>query len=118
MNYGNRRGNYMVAVGGGLVCDATDVYSLARQVNHSCEPNCRLRVQFSSGWPCLRLFSAGKPIEARSELTIDYNFQLFPGKSAQPCFCGASKCRGSIGSQKKSASGPTNDRETTEHSQQ
>ena len=96
----------MVDVGGGLVCDATYTYSLTRRVNHSCEPNCRLKVKFSSGWPRLGLFSADKPIKKKSELTFDYNFQLFPGKCAQPCLCGADNCRGYIGSQAKPADSP------------
>lgn len=46
----------MVDVGYDLVCDATEAHSLIRQVNHSCEPNCILKVQFSSGGPRLGLF--------------------------------------------------------------
>lgn len=86
----------MVDVGHGLVCDATKAHSLLRRVNHGCEPNCELKVHFSSGWPRLGLFSANEPIEPQSELTFDYNFQLFPGKCAQRCRCGAGKCRGYI----------------------
>ncbi len=66
---------------------------LGSKVNHSCDPNCGVRVN-ASGAPDL---VARRNIEPGEEITFDYamrNFSIehFPS----PCLCGAAACRGTI----------------------
>jgi uncharacterized protein len=63
------------------------------KVNHSCDPNCGVRVN-ASGAPDL---VARRNIEPGEEITFDYamrNFSIehFPS----PCLCGAAACRETI----------------------
>jgi uncharacterized protein len=63
------------------------------KVNHSCEPNCGVRMN-ASGAPDL---VARQNIEPDDEITFDYamrNYSIehFPS----PCMCGAAACRGTI----------------------
>lgn len=66
---------------------------LGPKVNHSCDPNCGVRLNRSDAFD----FVARRPIAAGQELTFDYamrNFTIdhFPAV----CLCGADGCRGSI----------------------
>ncbi len=63
------------------------------KVNHSCNPNCGIRLNESGAHD----FVAMHTIEIGDEVTFDYamrnyNIEHFP----QKCSCGASNCRGSI----------------------
>ena len=62
-------------------------------VNHSCDPNCGVRLNEGQAFD----FVARRPIDAGQELTFDYamrNFTIdhFPAV----CLCGAARCRGSV----------------------
>jgi hypothetical protein len=66
---------------------------LGPMVNHSCEPNCGVRLNRDDAFD----FVARWPIVAGQELTFDYamrNFTIdhFP----DACLCGASDCRGAV----------------------
>jgi hypothetical protein len=66
---------------------------LGPKVNHSCDPNCGVRLNDGQAFD----FVARQPIGAGQELTFDYamrNFTIdhFP----TVCLCGAARCRGSI----------------------
>jgi hypothetical protein len=66
---------------------------LASKVNHSCSPNCGVRIN-STGAPDL---VARKAITVGDEITFDYamrNYTIehFPGR----CLCGADMCRESV----------------------
>jgi hypothetical protein len=66
---------------------------LGPMVNHSCEPNCGVRLNAGEAFD----FVARWPIAAGQELTFDYamrNFTIdhFP----EVCLCGAQWCRGSV----------------------
>lgn len=66
---------------------------LANKVNHSCNPNCRVRVSETG----VHYFFARQEICVNEEITVDYamwNYAIdhFPGK----CECGANTCRGTI----------------------
>jgi hypothetical protein len=80
-----------------MVLDAT-TGSMARFVNHSCEPNCNMRKWTVNGQPRVALF-AERAIMTGEELTYDYNFSPF-GKPKK-CLCGSEKCRGIIDSRQK-----------------
>jgi uncharacterized protein len=61
--------------------------------NHSCDPNCGLRVD-SSGFTMIAL----KDIAAHHELTYDYSTHQEHPHDHMICSCGAASCRGVIGS--------------------
>jgi hypothetical protein len=66
---------------------------LGPKVNHSCDPNCGVRLNDGQAFD----FVARQPIGAGQELTFDYamrNFTIehFPAV----CLCGAARCRGSV----------------------
>jgi len=66
---------------------------LGPKVNHSCDPNCGVRLNDGQAFD----FVARRPIGAGQELTFDYamrNFTIdhFPSM----CLCGAARCRGSV----------------------
>lgn len=67
---------------------------LGPKVNHSCDPNCGVRINAAGhGFD----FVARRPIAAGEEITFDYamrNYVIehFPAR----CLCGAARCRGTI----------------------
>ncbi|ODV94822.1 hypothetical protein PACTADRAFT_17503 [Pachysolen tannophilus NRRL Y-2460] len=71
--------------------------SVARFVNHSCEPNAEMQKWIVHGEPRVGLFAGPKGIQAGDEITYHYNFEWFPDAVPQPCYCGSSKCSGFIG---------------------
>lgn len=83
-----------------MIIDATRG-SIARFVNHSCEPNCKMVKWMVGGTPRMALFAGEKPIMTGAELTYDYNFDPFSAKNVQSCRCGSSICRGVLGPRPK-----------------
>lgn len=83
-----------------MIIDAT-TGSIARFVNHSCNPNCRMIKWIVSGQPRMALFAGDKPIMTGDELTYDYNFDPFSAKNVQKCLCGEPNCRGVLGPKPK-----------------
>lgn len=79
-----------------MIIDAT-TGSIARFVNHSCNPNCRMIKWIVSGQPRMALFAGDQPIMTGDELTYDYNFDPFSAKNVQRCLCGSHNCRGVLG---------------------
>lgn len=79
-----------------MIIDAT-TGSIARFVNHSCDPNCRMEKWIVHGQPRMALFAGDKPIMTGEELTYDYNFDPFSAKNVQKCLCGSVNCRGVLG---------------------
>ena len=78
----------------GMILDGTRG-SIARFVNHSCDPNCRIEKLTVEGKPRMALFAGENGIMTGEELTYDYSFK--PNGIAQPCYCGSSNCRGVLG---------------------
>ena len=83
-----------------MVLDATRG-SIARFINHSCAPNCRMIKWTVSGKPRMALFASDEGIMTGEELTYDYNFDPFSAKNVQECRCGAQGCRGVLGPKPK-----------------
>jgi len=75
--------------------------SIARFVNHSCKPNCRMVKWLVGGKPRMALFAGDNPIMTGDELTYDYNFDPFSAKNVQECRCGSENCRGVLGPKPK-----------------
>lgn len=75
-----------------FVVDATQRGSIARFINHSCEPNCEMQRWIVNGYYRLGIF-ARKRIEEGEELTYDYG-RFAKMEPPQKCECGAKECRG------------------------
>ena len=88
-----------------MIIDAT-TGSIARFVNHSCSPNCRMIKWIVSGQPRMALFAGDRPIMTGEELTYDYNFDPFSAKNVQKCLCGSANCRGVLGPKPKEVKPP------------
>jgi histone-lysine N-methyltransferase ASH1L len=88
-----------------MIIDATRG-SIARFVNHSCEPNCRMEKWTVGGKPRMALFAGERGIMTGDELTYDYNFDPFSQKNVQECRCGAKNCRGVLGPKAKEEKKP------------
>ncbi|KAI8820812.1 uncharacterized protein EV422DRAFT_64276 [Fimicolochytrium jonesii] len=98
--YKGYENHYFLNYGKGEVIDACRKGTEARFVNHSCEPNCRIEKWEVDGECRVGIFS-NREIEEGQELTYDYRFESYG--PMQKCLCGASKCRGFIGVNKKEA---------------
>ena len=64
--------------------------NVARLINHSCAPNCRVEVIRGRIWIIAR-----REIPAGAELTFDYGFS-FAEWPKHPCRCGSRRCAGFI----------------------
>ncbi|KAG5982074.1 hypothetical protein E4U55_002309 [Claviceps digitariae] len=93
--YKNNECYYLMSFDQHMIIDAT-TGSIARFVNHSCNPNCRMIKWIVSGQPRMALFAGDRPIMTGEELTYDYNFDPF-SKNVQKCLCGEVNCRGVLG---------------------
>ncbi|MDJ0732984.1 MAG: SET domain-containing protein-lysine N-methyltransferase [Nostocaceae cyanobacterium] len=66
---------------------------LISKVNHSCEPNCGIKVNETGGHD----FVAIKDISPQEEITFDYAMRNYTVNYFPPeCMCGSPKCRGRI----------------------
>lgn len=95
-----------------MIIDAT-TGSIARFVNHSCNPNCRMVKWIVAGQPRMALFAGDGPIMTGDELTYDYNFNPFSAKSVQRCLCGEDNCRGLLGPKPRDVKPPKTDLKKT-----
>jgi hypothetical protein len=77
-----------------LAVDASRIGSVARFLNHCCEPNCYTRIIKAGGKQRIVLYSKER-IEQGEEITYNYQFDYEDDRSnAIPCCCGARKCTG------------------------
>ncbi|PGH10589.1 hypothetical protein AJ79_05412 [Helicocarpus griseus UAMH5409] len=91
---------YLMYFDQNMIIDATRG-SIARFVNHSCEPNCKMEKWTVAGKPRMALFAGENGIMTGEELTYDYNFDPYSQKNVQECRCGAPTCRGVLGPKPK-----------------
>ncbi|KAL4783022.1 hypothetical protein BJX76DRAFT_270397 [Aspergillus varians] len=91
---------YLMYFDQNMIIDATRG-SMARFVNHGCEPNCRMEKWTVAGKPRMALFAGDRGIMTGEELTYDYNFDPYSQKNVQQCRCGSSQCRGILGPRKR-----------------
>ncbi|KAI0886062.1 SET domain-containing protein [Annulohypoxylon maeteangense] len=96
---------YLMSFDQNMIIDAT-TGSIARFVNHSCDPNCKMVKWIVSGQPRMALFAGDRPIMTGEELTYDYNFDPFSAKNVQKCLCGSTNCRGVLGPKPKEQKQP------------
>lgn len=88
-----------------MILDATRG-SIARFINHSCEPNCTIIKWTVAEKPRMALFAGDQGIMTGEELTYDYNFIPYSAKNLERCRCGSSFCRGFLGPKPKEAKNP------------
>ncbi|KAH8698143.1 hypothetical protein GQ44DRAFT_694189 [Phaeosphaeriaceae sp. PMI808] len=91
---------YLMSFDNKMIIDATRG-TIARFVNHSCEPNCEMIKWTVGGEPRMALFAGRRGIMTGEELTYDYNFDPFSQKNIQECRCGTQSCRGVLGPKPK-----------------
>ncbi|CAO2657675.1 Nn.00g038010.m01.CDS01 [Neocucurbitaria sp. VM-36] len=91
---------YLMSFDNKMIIDATRG-TIARFVNHSCEPNCEMIKWTVGGEPRMALFAGPRGIMTGEELTYDYNFDPFSQKNIQECRCGTESCRGVLGPKPK-----------------
>ncbi|KAK2594735.1 hypothetical protein QQS21_007533 [Conoideocrella luteorostrata] len=106
--YKNNECYYLMSFDQNMIIDAT-TGSIARFVNHSCNPNCRMIKWIVSGQPRMALFAGDRPIMTGDELTYDYNFDPFSAKNVQRCLCCESNCRGVLGPKTRDVKPPKAD---------
>lgn len=70
--------------------DATSTGSVARFINHCCDPTCTAKIICVDNGEKKIVMLAAKPINAGDEITYDYKFPIEENKI--PCHCGAERC--------------------------
>ncbi|GAB2275853.1 hypothetical protein Dimus_010597 [Dionaea muscipula] len=93
------RDAYIISLNSYEAIDATRKGSLARFINHSCQPNCETRKWTVLGEIRVGIF-AQHDISVGTELTYDYNFEWYGGTKVR-CLCGAASCSGFLGAKSR-----------------
>jgi len=86
---------YIISLNANSYIDATRKGSLARFINHSCQPNCETRKWTILGEIRVGIF-AKQDIYVGTELAYDYNFEWYGGANVR-CLCGAPNCSKFLG---------------------
>jgi hypothetical protein len=87
--------SYLFRLTADLVVDATRKGSIARFINHSCEPSVEAKIIPVNGAPKI-VFYTKRAIKQGEELTYDYQFAFEEEESKVACYCGAPTCRKSL----------------------
>jgi serine/threonine protein kinase len=86
---------YIMALDNGVYLDARKKGGLARYINHSCDPNCKVE-----RWKVRGILRAAvvtlRDLKAGEELTFDYQWERKRGRATTKCHCGSTKCRGTL----------------------
>ncbi|XP_050208267.1 histone-lysine N-methyltransferase ASHH1 [Mercurialis annua] len=90
---------YIISLNSLESIDATRKGSLARFINHSCQPNCETRKWNVLGEIRVGIF-AKQDISIGTELAYDYNFEWYGGAKVR-CLCGAASCSGFLGAKSR-----------------
>ncbi|GLU06976.1 hypothetical protein SLE2022_239590 [Rubroshorea leprosula] len=90
---------FIISLNGSESIDATKKGSLARFINHSCQPNCETRKWTVLGEIRVGIF-AKQDISVGTELAYDYNFEWYGGAKVR-CLCGATNCSGFLGAKSR-----------------
>lgn len=84
--------SYLFRLSNERVVDATRRGSVARFINHSCDPNVIAKI-ITVGGESKIAFYAFRDIAAKTELTYDYKFAVEADEDMVICLCGAANCR-------------------------
>ncbi|CAN6543695.1 unnamed protein product [Malus baccata var. baccata] len=93
------RDAFIISLNASESIDATEKGSVARFINHSCQPNCETRKWNVLGEIRVGIF-AKQDILVGTELAYDYNFEWYGGAKVR-CLCGASSCSGFLGAKSR-----------------
>ncbi|KAJ4830950.1 Histone-lysine N-methyltransferase ashh1 [Turnera subulata] len=93
------RDAYIISLNSFESIDATRKGSLARFINHSCQPNCETRKWNVLGEVRVGIF-AKHDISIGTELAYDYNFEWYGGAKVR-CLCGAASCSEFLGAKSR-----------------
>ena len=86
---------YIMALDTGIYLDAREKGGLARYINHSCDPNCKVERWKVKG--ILRAAVVGlRDLHPGEELTFDYQWERKRGRATTKCRCGSANCRGTL----------------------
>ncbi|KAG5190337.1 hypothetical protein JKP88DRAFT_152738, partial [Tribonema minus] len=86
---------YVMQLAQNLFLDAKRKGGVARFINHSCEPTCRLDRWRAGGRVRCAVF-AKRDLAAGTELSFDYQWGHHKARQKTKCLCGAPACRGFI----------------------
>lgn len=93
--YQTERRLYIMALGDGIYLDARHKGGLARFINHSCDPNCRVE-----RWKVRGVIRAAvvalRDMQPLEEFTFDYQWDRKRGYAPTICHCGSAICRGTL----------------------
>lgn len=81
---------YLFSLNSKYDIDGNVPYNTARLINHSCDPNCEVRILRGHIWIIAR-----RKIQPGEELTYDYGFNMDSWQD-HVCRCGTKKCLGYI----------------------
>ena len=87
---------FMFRLDGAWVVDGTVAGSLARFINHSCNPNAEVKIVDGIGDARHVCFFATREIGSGEEVTVDYGIVEGPDTAEIMCKCGAQGCTGRI----------------------
>ncbi|KAK6246443.1 SET domain - like 10 [Theobroma cacao] len=90
---------FIISLNGSESIDATKKGSLARFINHSCQPNCETRKWTVLGEIRVGVF-AKLDIPIGTELAYNYNFEWYGGAKVR-CLCRAPNCSGFLGAKSR-----------------
>lgn len=85
---------YIIELKSKTYVDCTRKGSIARFINHSCEPNCRLEVWTVGNRLRVGVFAMAD-IDAEEELSFDYQWEP-SDRPPTKCYCNTPSCRGYI----------------------
>jgi serine/threonine protein kinase len=86
---------YIMALGDGVYLDARQKGGIARYINHSCRPNCKVELWTVRGVVRAAVV-AENDIAPGEELTFDYQWERRRGRAPTVCHCGMPECRGTL----------------------
>lgn len=86
---------YLMKIHKTFVIDPTYKGSMARFINHSCDPNCETQKWNVLGEICVGIFAV-RDIHEGEELSFDYRFDCYRTPLTR-CYCGAKNCKGYLG---------------------
>lgn len=86
---------YIMALDNNIYLDARTKGSVARYINHGCEPNCKVDRWKVQGITRTGVFAL-RDIEEGEELMFDYKWDRRRGRAPTKCHCNAATCRGTL----------------------
>lgn len=86
---------YIMALDNDVYIDARKKGSVARYVNHSCDPNCAVHRWKVRGISRAGIFAI-RDIKEGEELSFDYKWKRKRGRAPTKCYCMSKNCRGTL----------------------